>query len=491
MSKMEKQKSLKLNFIMNAILTMSSFIFPLITFPYISRILLPEGTGRVSFATSLISYFSMIAQLGIPTYGIKACAKIRDNRIELTRTAHELLFINLFMNIISYIALAVVLFTVPRLFEDRTLYIIMSSTILLTSIGMEWLYKALEQYTYITIRSIIFKFIALLAMFLCVHKRSDYILYGGISIFASSASNILNFVNIHKYIGLKPVGNYNIRHHIKPVFIFFAMSCAITIYTNLDAVMLGFMSTNDDVGYYNAAVKIKHILVSLVTSLGTVLLPRSTYYIEKGKVDEFKRISIKALNFVSIVATPMAIYFILFARQGIYFLSGKAYDGAILPMQIIMPTLILIGITNIFGTQMLVPLGKEKIAFYSEVSGAIVDILINAALIPMFASAGAAFGTLIAEFVVLLVQFSGIKDYVRGGIKKIHSHKIIIAITIASVLSIWLNRLDISNFLILVISAMMYFGIYFLILLLWKEPLTTEIWNGVLDKCIKIFHKMT
>ena len=113
MSRMEKQKSLKLNFIMNAILTMSSFIFPLITFPYISRILLPEGTGKVSFATSLISYFSMIAQLGIPIYGIRACAKVRDNRIELTRTAHELLFINLGMNVFSYLALAVALLTVP------------------------------------------------------------------------------------------------------------------------------------------------------------------------------------------------------------------------------------------------------------------------------------------------------------------------------------------------------------------------------------------
>ena len=291
MSRMEKQKSLKLNFIMNAILTMSSFIFPLITFPYISRILLPEGTGKVSFATSLISYFSMIAQLGIPIYGIRACAKVRDNRIELTRTAHELLFINLGMNVFSYLALAVALLTVPRLFEDRTLYIIISATIFLTSVGMEWLYKALEQYTYITIRSIIFKFIALVAMFLFVHEKSDYVIYGGISIFASSASNVFNFINIHKYIDLKPLPKYNVKRHIKLVFIFFAMSCAITVYTNLDTVMLGFMSSNTDVGYYNAAVKIKHILVSLVTSLGTVLLPRSTYYIEKGQINEFKRIA--------------------------------------------------------------------------------------------------------------------------------------------------------------------------------------------------------
>lgn len=171
MSHKKGDKSLKLNFIMNALLTMSSFIFPLITFPYVSRVLLPVGTGKVSFATSLISYFSMFAQLGIPTYGIRACAKVRDNREELTRTAHELLIINLVMDVISYLALAAALVFVPRLQEDKTLYVVVSFTIVLTSVGMEWLYKALEQYTYITVRSIIFKFIALIAMFLLVREQ--------------------------------------------------------------------------------------------------------------------------------------------------------------------------------------------------------------------------------------------------------------------------------------------------------------------------------
>lgn len=158
---MKKNKSIKLNFIMNVILTMSSFIFPLITFPYVSRILLPEGTGKVSFATSLISYFSMFAQLGIPTYGIRACAKVRDDKEELTRTTQELVIINFVMSVISYTALAVALMLVPRLREERALYIIVSLTIAFNVIGMEWMYKALEQYTYITIRSIIFKFVAL------------------------------------------------------------------------------------------------------------------------------------------------------------------------------------------------------------------------------------------------------------------------------------------------------------------------------------------
>lgn len=163
---------------------------------------------------------------------------------------------------------------------------------------MEWLYKALEQYTYITIRSVIFKFIALIAMFLLIHQQSDYIIYGAISIFASSASNIFNFFNVHKYISLRPVGEYNFKQHLKAVSVFFALSCAATIYVNLDTVMLGFMKTNVDVGYYNAAVKIKTILVSIVTSLGTVLLPRASYYVEHGLKEDFYRITKKAINFV-------------------------------------------------------------------------------------------------------------------------------------------------------------------------------------------------
>ena len=167
---MSQKKSLKLNFIMNAILTMSSFLFPLISFPYVSRILGPDGTGRVDFATSLIAYFLMFAQLGIPTYGVRACAKVRDNKHLLTKTAHELLIINLVMSAVSYAVLFLAVLFVPRLRQDRVLYILVSLTILFNTIGMEWLYKALEQYTYITIRSILFKIVSLAAMFLLVRE---------------------------------------------------------------------------------------------------------------------------------------------------------------------------------------------------------------------------------------------------------------------------------------------------------------------------------
>lgn len=471
--------SIKLNFIMNAILTMSSFIFPLITFPYVSRVLLPEGIGKVSFVTSVISYFSMFAQLGIPTYGIRVCATVRNDKEKLTKTAHELLAINLIMTVISYIVLTLALLFVPKLREERTLYIIVSLTVVFTAIGMEWLYKALEQYAYITVRSIIFKLIALIAMFLLVHQQSDYIVYGGITIFAASASNILNFINVHKYIGVKPVGGYDFRRHLKPVAVFFAMACATTVYTHLDTVMLGFMTTDTDVGYYNAAIKIKSVLVSIVTSLGVVLLPRASYYVQNGLLGEFHRITKKAINFVFLLASPLMLYFILFAKQGIYFLSGYEYGGAIIPMQIIMPTLLLIGITNILGIQILVPMGKEKVVLYSEIAGASVAILINAILIPKYVSSGAAIGTLIAEFVVLAVQYYALKKEVSLDLKEIHYLKIGIALVLGCVVSIWVTALNIDDSLILVISSLIFFGFYGGSLALMKEPLVVEILNSL------------
>lgn len=472
---------------MNAILTMSSFIFPLITFPYISRVLLPVGTGKVSFATSLISYFSMFAQLGIPTYGIRACAKVRDDREKLTRTAQELLIINLITSLISYVALAAVLIYVPRFREDRILYVIVSSTILLTSIGMEWLYKALEQYTYITIRSIICKLLALIAMFLLVHTQKDYVIYGAITIFAASASNILNFINVHRYIDLKPVGNYNLRRHLKPVSIFFAMSCATTVYVHLDAVMLGFMATEADVGLYDASVKIRKVLLSVVTSLGAVLLPRVSYYIECGRMEEFKTITNKALSFVWLVAAPMTVFFIFFAKESVLLLSGEAFIGSIVPMQIIMPTLLFVGISNLTGIQMLVPMGREQVVLYSEIAGAVVDVVINAILIPKYAAAGAAIGTLVAEIVVLIVQYAVLRRDVKVAFAVVHYWKIMLGIVLGGAASFWVRYLSTGDFITLLMGAALFFGVYGIFLLLTKEGLVVE----MLNQLIKLVYKRT
>lgn len=480
-----KVRSVKFNFIMNSILTASAMIFPIITYPYVSRILQPSGIGTVSFANSVITYFSMFAQLGVPTYGIRACAKVRDDKEKLSRTVQEIMLINIVTCIIVYLAFGCSLYWIPQFREEKLLYIVMGSLILFNTIGVEWLYKGLEQYSYITMRSIVFKFIALIAMFLLIHEKEDYVIYGGITIFAAAGSNVLNFLNLRKYIYLHPVGTYNFRQHLKPISIFFAMSIATTVYTNMDNVMLGFMRGTTENGYYDAAVKIKNILVSFVTSLGTVLLPRVSYYIEVGEKEKFQQIAKKALNFVFLISVPMCIYFILFAKPSIDILSGSAFANAVFPMQLIMPTLVFIGLTNIIGLQMLVPLGREEQVLYSEIVGAIVNIIVNSLLIPRMGAAGAAIGTVLAEISVFCVQVVAMRDQIIPVLKKISYLKIALAVVTGSLCSLWVKYFVPNAFFCLVVSAILFFGSYGIVLLFTREKTAIEIFGQLLGKIRK------
>ena len=482
---MEPKKSLKLNFLMNATLTMSSFLFPLISFPYVSRVLLPEGTGKVSFATSLIAYFLMFAQLGIPTYGIRACARVRDDKTALTRTAQELLIINLVTAAISYAALGLALLFVPRLRADRPLYLLVSLNILFSTIGMEWLYSALEQYTYITVRSIAFKLLSLVVMFLVVRTREDYVLYGGITILASSASNIFNFFHCRKFISLRPVGGYHFAPHLKAVTVFFATACASTVYTNLDTVMLGFAAGDEVMGYYHAAVRIKSILVSIVTSLGAVLLPRASWYVEQGQMDRFHHITHKALRFVFLAAVPMMLYFMIFAPQGIFLISGDRYAGAITPMRWIMPTLLFIGLSNVLGIQILVPMGRERAVLWSIVTGAAVDVVLNLLLIPRFGAAGAAAATSVAELVVLAVQFCVLGRQAWDAFRSVSYGKLLCAVAVGTLLAIWVPALGLGSFLTLLLAAILFFGGYGMMLLLLKETLVKELLGQLMQKLFR------
>lgn len=474
---------------MNVALTASSILFPLITFPYVSRILLPEGTGKVAFATSLVSYFALIAQLGIPTYGIRACAKVRDNQLELSRTAQELLIINLTIAVIVYIIFLTSLACIPRLRCERTLYVVVSFNIILNAIGMEWLYKGLEQYTYIAMRSVIFKLIALILMFALIHHESDYVIYGALSVFAASASNISNLVHARKYISLRPVRNYHLKKHFKPVVVFFAMSCAATICIHIDSTMLGVMMDNTAVGYYDAAVKVKTALVAIVTSLGVVLLPRSSYFIQQGMHIEFMRVSARAMNFILLLASPLMLFFIIFAKQSIFLLAGTSYSGAVLPMQCIIPTVLFIGITNVLGIQMLIPLEKERIVLCSEIAGAVADLTMNAVLIPIIGISGAALGTLAAEAIVFLVQFIGLKENALKLFQGICFWKIAAGLVVAAASSFWVNYLQLSNLAALLLAACLFFGTYGIVLRLGKEPLMMEGWKRFTELFIRMLQK--
>ena len=219
-----KLKSIKLNMFLNYIRTMLSLLFPLITFPYASRILMPEGLGKVNFARSIIQYFALLAMLGIKAYGVRECAKCRDDRDKLSKLCFELFTINIIATIGAYIILFWAMLMIPALSNYRMLLVVLSCTLLFNTIGMEWLYSGLEEYGYITLRSVFFQIISLILLFSMVHTKEDYLKYAAISVISSTGSNICNLIHVRKFISFDISKKLELKKHIKPVFVFFAIA---------------------------------------------------------------------------------------------------------------------------------------------------------------------------------------------------------------------------------------------------------------------------
>lgn len=481
-----KIRSVKFNFVMNMLLTVSNFLFPLITFPYVSRVLSPIGTGKVAFAYSIVSYFSIFAAFGVANYGIRACAQVRDNKEKLSKTVQEILLINLGLMSFVYLIYFLGVAFIPELKSEKTLFLISGLNILFTIVGVEWLYKGIEQYFYITVRSIIFKLLAFILVFTCVKTEEDYPIYAFIIIFATVGSGIVNLFNLRKIIIIKCFKNYNFKQHIKPMLTFFITTIAVAFYVNVSVALLGFIQGNEEVGYYNAAYRIKDVMVSIVTSLGAVLLPRLSYYIENNMQDKFNDIVSKSTRFIFVLSLPLVVFCILFAKPSVLILAGTAYSGSIIPLQILALIIFIVGLSNLTGIQMLIPLKKEKYLCYSVVIAAVINMVLNLILIPQYGAIGAAISVMTAEASILIYQVYILRSYSQvlfGGISYI---RIIIALMLAIALSMWLNAyLSYNEVIVFLISASLFFICYFSFLLLSKEPFIFTILNQIKSKLIK------
>lgn len=485
---MVKDKSLKKNMIMNIILTTSNFVFPLITYTYVARILGTTGTGKVAFVSSIIQYFTYIAMLGIPTYGLRECVKVRNDKNKLSTVVQELLIINIISTIISYILLFVAVILVPKLNNYKTIFIVMSISIMLNAIGLEWVYKALEEYAYITVRSIIFKILSVILTFLLIRSSEDYLWYGFLQVFATSANYVCNLLNIRKYINFKKVDSYRFARHIKPIFIMFIATTVITFYSSFDITMLGFISNDHEIGLYNAALKIKNIIMSLSTAITFVFIPRMTYYIEQKNNNEVKLLIIKSLRVSLLLALPVAIFCFAFSDIILIFLCGRSFLGASSTLKVLMVCVLPLILTNLFGNQLLIPLGRERIYSQSIFIGMCINIVLNMFLIPHLKAYGAALATLVSECWNVFWMSKGTKEYKNLIIKEIKYLQYILPVIISVIISILTNLIVNSMPIILklLILGSVYFGVYFVFLVIFKEPISIKYFNFMLQKIKRI-----
>lgn len=475
--KVNKIHSVKYNFIMNFVLSASSFLFPLITFPYISRILGAEGNGTISFYSSIANYFLLVASLGIPTYGIRACARVRDDAEELAKTTKEILVINEVMTTLVIITYILAYLCVKRLQMEPELYLMNGISIGLNLFGMTWFFQALEQYDYITFRSLLLKVICVVLMFIFVHNPADYKIQAAITIFASCGLNLLNYHRAKKYVRLNhKLRELNCYRHLKPILILFAQNLAVSIYTNLDTVMLGFLKNNTEVGYYNAAIKLKYILLSLVSSLGQVLLPRMSYFVQNNKMQEFLQTMKKSLNFTLAISIPLTIFFVIYSFEAMMFLAGDGYVIAVSAMMVITVAIIPNGLTGILGTQVLTSIEREKYVLYSVIVGAVTDFILNLFFIPILGATGAALATVICEFAVLFMQIYFCRDLIAKIIRYLKPFSYIIFTLVATLAVMPIKLYGIkSYFLCLLFSAVIFFGAYILCLLISKDELAMQL----------------
>ena len=420
--------SITYNFIMNAALSISTVLFPLITYPYVTRVLGAEYYGKVIFASYVVSWVSMFAQLGIPAYGIRACAACRNDQAKLRKTVREILTLNVINALLVYGVFLLCVILVPRFREDPLLFLIVSVPVLLNAVGADWFFKGLEEYGYITFRDTLFRVIAIFLLFLLVHTKQDYRLYGLTMAVSGGGPAVLNFLNARKRLGgFRDGQETDWKQHFRPVLTFFTLSVAISIYTNMDVVMLGFLSSDTQVGFYGAATRMKGIAISLVTALGAVLMPRVSNYLAEGRVKDFRDLVTKNFAFVFLAAAPMTLYCMAMADQVILFLSGEGFRGAILPMRAISAVILLVGLSNVTGMQILVPSGRERLTTISTIWGAAVNLAVNLALIPALGAMGAVIGTIAAEAVVLLVQAWFLKGELPDYLEEIEIGKIVLA----------------------------------------------------------------
>ena len=474
-------QSVKVNYILNLINTGTQMLFPLITFPYVCRVIEADGIGQINFFQSIISYISLFTCLGIPMYAIREIARDRSDVVQMNRTAMEILLLHSMLTLVGYAIVAILCLTVPQIQVNIPLFLILSLTIFFTAIGCEWFYQGIEDFKYITIRGLIIKTVSVVLLFIFVKSKTDLLYYGCYTVFGVLGGNIFNFFRLRKYIHRENIifSELHIKRHVKPVLKVFSFSVVTSIYLQLNTVLLGFLKNALAVGYFAAATKVMQMLLTMSACLGSVMMPRASHLIAENKEDEFNRLIQKSYDFTLAIALPMTIGLIFCAPSLITALCGVKFEHSILPSQIIAPIILMVAISNVFGIQVLFPKGKINIVTLCCGIGAVADLILNLCLIPFFSYIGTSIAYLGAEVATTVsMYFIGRRYIPIIYFKKSHLTYALGCIVMAFVLY-GLSLLQLPTLTILLLQGCCGVLAYFIILCICKDEMLVQILSKI------------
>lgn len=474
---------IKKNTFFNLVLVLSQLLLPVITFPYISRVLGPEKIGVINFIDSITQNIIIISALGIGIYGVREIARAKSDPKELKKIFSELFIIHLLSVGIFAIFFIIAIFSVPKFYEVKELCYISLAYILGQVFLIEWYYQGMEKFKYITIRTVIIRIFSLFFLFILVKSESDFLKYYFITVAIVLLNSIFNFYSVIRDNVLQ-LRDLDLRKHLKPLVFILSSNVAVSIYMYLNNSFLGFLSEAESVAYYSSGVKITRLSLGVVTALGIVIVPQLSSAFSSQDWAKIKDLLDKSFQYVITVGIPFSLFFVFESVQIVDLLAGDKFLPASITLSILGPTVFLIGLNNIFGLQILANFGWERFLLKSVLWGMFLNVGLNFLLIPKFDHNGAAISTLVTEIFVTYAMFYFIRkkyklelnwkrgfEYAFYFIVSFISCKIILYLT------------TFSNLVLFILTGIFSFIIYSLILIFFvKNSLLKDLTYGFLIK---------
>lgn len=394
-------QSLKKNFIYNAILTMSGYIFPIMVYPYVSRVLGVANIGACNFVDSIVEYFTILSMMGMNTIGIREIAKCKNDQQKLDNVFSQLFSLNTLTTITAIIILIIATNIVPKFAPYKDLLYIGVGKLFFNYMLINWFFQGLENFKYIAARTIFVKILFVISVFLFVKTETDVKLYYFLVALTWAGNGIINFIYAKKYVSF----NFTLKINKAIIGSFFILGVywfMNSMYTTLNVAFLGFATNDIEVGYYTTANKLLTVIMTMFTALTSVMVPRVSVALKSNDNSEAKALIRKAINALMLFAIPLIFFVFPFSQELIYLMSGKGYEGATTPLQIMTPLFFLVGYDQIIVLQTLLPMGKDKDILRNSILAASVGIISNIFLTLNFGKNGSAIVLILAELSVLL-----------------------------------------------------------------------------------------
>ena len=479
--------SLKKNIAYSGILTFAGYVFPLITFPYITRVLGVANLGKCNFVNSVIDYFCVFSLLGVNTVGIREIAKAKGDKQTVSHVFSSILSLNLITTLLSIVILFILLDLIPKFNDYREMMFIGAGKILFNSLLIEWLYKGFEDFEYITKRSVLVRFIFALSIFLFVKKPEDYILYFFLTVMGFVVNAVVNLIYSRHYV-LFSLKHLNFRPYIIPLVTLGIYRVLTSMYTSFNVTYLGIVSGDVEVGYYTTATKFYAVIISLFSAFTGVMLPRMSSILANNNIEEFKRLTNKSIDALLAFSIPLIVISELYAPQIIRIIAGTGYEGAIIPMRIIVPLLLLIGYEQIIIIQMLSPMRKDKAILINSFWGASIALVLNFLIVPKLGSVGSSFVWIASEVAVAGSAQYFVSKYIgyRIPYKKI-LYRLLSIVPIMAICFL-LEKLIRDNYVLMVFGSIMVV-LYCLLFeyFIAKNELVISNIKIVANRCLKLF----